>query len=192
MRAVSLLLAALGVLVLAAGAASSPAGTDPKTMVLQPADLSAGFKQTRRRYVSNAVANRESAVKKDLAKLGRLRGYEAIYEKEEIDGIFNLISRAAKYKTAAGAHESMAASIQGAEASREPPFRRLTVGKIGNEARLYKATLTEDGFKFHLFSIIWRSDTVYAALIATGLAGEVKPGDVVALARKQQARIAAG
>jgi hypothetical protein len=160
-------------------------------MVLQPADLSAGFKRTSRRYVSNALANRESAVKQDLAKLGRLRGYEAIYEKEEIKGIFHIISRAGTYKTSAGAHESMAASIRGAEASREPRFRRLTVGKIGDEVRLYKATLTEDGIKFDLFSSIWRSGAVYSALVGTGLAGKVKPAAVVALARKQQARIAA-
>ncbi len=192
MRILALALPVLAAALLAEAAASAPVAMDPKTMVLQPRDLPPGFARTSGRYVSNAQNNRESKVKKDFAKLGRLRGYEAIFQKQAINGIIHVSSAAATYKTAAGARKSMAISARSAETTREVRFRRLPVPKIGDEARLYKATVTENGIKVDSFSLIWRSELVYSAVIGSALAGTANPASVVALARKQQARIAAG
>ncbi|MBA2463027.1 MAG: hypothetical protein H0V45_14915 [Actinobacteria bacterium] len=193
MRLASLSAATLVAALVATTAASAPVADDPKTMVLQLRDLPAGFARTSARYVSNTQANRESKVKKDYAKLGRVTGYEAIFQKEATTGIINVNSSAGAYKTARGARESFAITMRAVEATREIRFRRLPLGaKIGQEARLYKATVTENGIQVDLFTVAWRFDRVYAALTGGALAGTANPTAVVALARKQQARIAAG
>jgi len=70
--------------------------------VLQLRDLPAGFERTSRRYVSNAQANRESVVKKNYSKLGRIRGYEAEFAKKAISGILHITSAAGTYPSADG------------------------------------------------------------------------------------------
>jgi hypothetical protein len=64
-----------------------------------------------------------------------------------------------------------------------------TGGAIGHESRMFTATFTSDGVKAVTYTVIWRYGTVKAALLAVGLPGMVDPAQVVALARKQQARI---
>lgn len=192
MRFVSLAMAAFAAAALSGDAVSAPVVTDPKALVLQPRDLPTGFARTSGRYVSNAQVNREGAVKRDFAKLGRLRGYEAIFQKQASKGIILVTSRAATYKTAAGARESMTITVRSAEATRQFRFRRLRVAKIGDETRLYTLTVTEEGMKVDQFFLIWRSERVLSAVIHSAPAGTADPASVVALARKQQARIAAG
>jgi len=51
--------------------------------------------------------------------------------------------------------------------------------------------MTQDGTKLEVFSVAWRSGRIYAVVFAAALAGSADPADVVALARKQQARLAA-
>lgn len=71
-----------------------------------------------------------------------------------------------------------------------PRFRRLSLGgTLGHEARLYKATLTNEGTKIDIVSVIWRYKAVFSSVIAGGVSGTFDPAVVVALGRKQQARI---
>ncbi len=160
--------------------------------MLQLRDLPAGFERTKARSVSNAQANRESTVKKDFSRLGRITGYEAVFVKEAIVGILQVTSVASTYKTVAGARESLRITARAAEMNREVRFRRLAIGRrLGHEAVFYKATTTRDGTKVDVFSLVWRSGPIYAGILAGALAGSADPADVVALARKQQARIVA-
>jgi hypothetical protein len=189
---VLVVIAAAGLPGAAATAPTSSSATDPKALVLQLRDVPAGFERTTGRYVSNAQANRESSVKKNYAKLGRITGYEAEFEKEAILGILQISSTASTYKTAAGAHNSIRISVQAADANREVRFRRLSVGgRLGHEAYFHKATMTRDGTKVDVFAVTWRTGRIYAGVLAAALAGSADPADVVALARKQQSRIAA-
>ncbi len=177
----------------AATATSAQPARDPKSLVLQLSDLPAGFEQAAVRYVSNAQANRESQVKKDYAKLGRLRGYEATFQKEAAKGILFVSGAASTYKAAAGARESFAITAAAVEASTEPRFRRLSLGrKLGDEARLYKTTVTENGLKVDVFSLAWRSGAVLSAVLGSAVSGTAAPSAIVALGVKQQARIAGG
>jgi hypothetical protein len=175
-----------------AAPAAERAAPDTKALVLRLSDLSAGFERTGGRYVSNAQANRESSVKKDFEKLGRVNGYEAVFEKGGIAGILQITSVASRYKTAAGAHASLLVSARAAETNQEVKFRRLSVGgRLGHEARFYAATMTRNGTRIDVFSIAWRAGTIYAGVFVGALAGTADPADVVRLARKQQARISA-
>lgn len=180
-------------LVALAAAALAGGAADPKTMVLQPADMPVDFRRTKVRYVSNAQAAREAEVKKDFARLGRVRGYEATYRKKAVRGTLVVVSRASTYRTAAGARQSMAIDFRGAERSRSPRFRRVGLTtKIGDEARMYRATVKQGRTTVEVYTLAWRSGRVYAAVIGSGVAGTGKPYFVVKLARRQQARIRRG
>ena len=191
MRAPTVLLAVFAVLVVATAAVGAPTIRDPKTMVLRPADMPVDFKQTKTRYVSNTQASREASVKKNLTALGRVQGYEATYEKQSSKGILVVVSRASTYRTAAGARQSMALDVRGAKKARGLDFREVALAsKLGDEARMYRATVRQNRTTVEVYTLAWRSGRVYAAVIGTGLAGTGKPFFVPKLARRQQARIA--
>jgi hypothetical protein len=166
---------------------------DPKAMVLRPADVPVDFRQTKVRYVSNAQASREAAVRKNFVRLGRIQGYEATYEKQARRGILLVLSRASTYRTAAGARQSMSLDVAAAEKSRSVRFRRVPLAPtVGDESRLYRATVKQGRTTVDVYTLSWRSGRVYAAVIGSGVAGTGKPWFVVKLARRQQARIARG
>jgi hypothetical protein len=187
-------LGASAVALLAIGAASAATATpDPKRMVLQLGDLPSGFSQERGRYVSNAQAARETKVKKNYARLGRINGYESDFTKHgaPLVGILQVTSAASNYKTAAGAHTSIRISELAAQRSK-PRFRRLSVGtSLGDESRLLTVTLRQGGVTVDVYSLIWRSGRVYATILAGALSGTGSPAQIVALGKKQQKRILA-
>lgn len=194
MKVSALALSVLAALVAAGLSSAAPQAADPKTMVLQPADLPAGWERVFALYVSNAQAARAAETKRNYARLGRLRGYRAIYGKAKnaTRGFLSVVSEASTYKTAAGARETMALDIRDAEATTKPIFRRLPLARIGDEARLYTETSTESGIKLDGYVLVWRSGTVYASLSGGARAGTAGPSLIVTLAKRQQARIARG
>jgi hypothetical protein len=158
-------------------------------MVLRLQDAPAGFERTKGRYVSNKQAAAETQVPKDYVKLGRITGYEAEFHKGGLVGLLQITSSSSTYKTARGAHDSLLISAAAAEKT-TPRFRRLALGgSLGHEARLYKTTITNNGTKIDVVSLIWRYKNIYSALLTGGNSGSFDPAVVVALGRKQQARI---
>jgi len=185
------LLGALGVCALVASGAPAASAPDTKQMVLRLQDAPAGFERTRGRYVSNKQAAAETQLPKDYTKLGRITGYEAEFKKGGLIGLLQITSSSSTYKTARGAHDSLLGSAAGAEKA-TPRFRRLALGgSLGHEARLYKTTITNNGTKIDVVSLIWRYKNIYSALLTGGISGTFDPAVVVALGRKQQARIRA-
>jgi hypothetical protein len=185
------LLVALGATAGAATAAFAATAPDTKQMVLRLQDAPAGFERSSGRYVSNKQAAAETQVKKDYAKLGRITGYEAEFQKSGIVGLLQITASSSTYKTARGAHDSLLISAAGAEKA-TPRFRRLALGgSLGHEARLYKTTITNNGTKIDVVSLAWRYKNIYSGLLAGGISGSFDPAVVVALGRKQQARILA-
>jgi hypothetical protein len=93
-------------------------------MVLQLSDVPSGFSLVRGRYVSNAQAAKETTVKKDYAKLGRINGYESEFTRHgaPLVGILQVTSAASNYKTAAGAQASIRISDLAARRSTPPGF----------------------------------------------------------------------
>ena len=185
------LLGVLGVCALAASSAPAASAPDTRQMVLRLQDAPAGFERTGGRYVSNKQAAAETEAPKDYVKLGRITGYEAEFEKGGLVGLLQISAAASTYKTARGAHDSLLGSVAGAEKA-TPRFRRLALGgSLGHEARLYKTTITNNGMKIDVVSLVWRYKTIFSAVLAGGISGTFDPAAVVALGRKQQARIRA-
>lgn len=184
-------LVVIGVFTWAAIGAHAASAPDTKQMVLRLQDAPAGFERTKGRYVSNQQAAAETNVQKDYAKLGRITGYEATFEKGGLIGMLQITAATSTYKTPRGAHDSLLLSAAGAEKA-TPRFRPLALGgSLGHEARLYKTTITNDGTKIDVISLAWRYKSVYSGILAAGISGTFDPAAVVALGRKQQARIRA-
>ncbi len=142
--------------------------------------------------MSNADANKDNSARKNYAKLGRITGYETDFTKSGIVGLLQVTSAASVYKTSRGAHKSLRLSAEAA-AKENSHFKRLSVGKpLGSEARLYLRTLTNDGTKIDIYSLIWRTGRVYAAILGGGISGTVDPVAIVRLAMRQQGRIVDG
>jgi hypothetical protein len=152
-----------------------------------------GFELTKGHYVSNAQATAaDKAFKIDYNALGRIRGYEAIYDKSGIVGMLEIVSRASVYRNSSGAHRAFLTVTGAALRSTSPRFRRLAVGvPLGVEARFYRTTTTQNGTEVDAFVVYWRTGQFTAATITAGISGTVDPADVVAIAKKQQRRIAA-
>jgi hypothetical protein len=51
--------------------------------------------------------------------------------------------------------------------------------------------MTNNGTTIDVVSLVWRYKTVYSSIFAAGISGTFDPAAVVALGRKQQARIRA-
>jgi hypothetical protein len=192
---VLLVLALAGTLV----SASSAAAPDTKKMVLTLADLPAGFSLDKGYYASNARAAKESA-NTPLAQFirwGRINGYEADFSRSSSSGILQITSRTSTYKTAKGATDSTHESFK-AEGTKQKMmgqtvvFKRISTGaRIGHEARMYAVEVKSEGISVIAYGLIWRYQTVKAAVLVAGISGTVDAADVVKLAQKQQARIAA-
>ena len=68
-------------------------------------------------------------------------------------------------------------------------FRRLARRKPGSRSTALQDDHHEHGTKIDVVSLIWRYKNVYSALLTGGISGSFDPAAVVALGRKQQARI---
>ncbi len=167
-----------GVLALPASAAE----LDPRVLVLQSADVPAGFVLDREDtgVRTNEDEARESRQTRALiARLGRVTGYEAEWDQDR--GMNVIHSRVDVFRATAGARMLLDLYSTGFRTSGVKGLRRTAV-RIGDE-----------GFVFHgggnsqLAWVSWRSGRVGATLAGWG----VPRSTTIALARKQQRRIAA-
>jgi hypothetical protein len=178
------------VALLAAGAAGA-ATLDPRPMTLRLTDVPAGFARTKAHYVSNVQAARNDRTGKSFAKLGRLNGYDADYKRSAVTGLVEIDSTASTYRTAAGAHGSLAISFRAASAA--AGYTRVSLGRkpLGDEARMVETTVRRNGFDVRLDVVMWRRGRVFAAIIGGGIAGTVSAQQVAGLARLEDAHIQA-
>jgi hypothetical protein len=177
----------LACLALASATSASAASPNTKRMVLTLSDLPAGYSLSKAYY-----ANNERAAKEDSTPLasfvawGRITGYEADFDKS---GLAEIVSSSSLYRTARGAHLSLADSTHrvASKPSKGMKFTRLsTGGRIGQETFFYKITTTKK--REVAYAVQWREQNVKAALLFAGL-GLTDPALVIRLARKQEARI---
>jgi hypothetical protein len=186
------------------GALGVTASADPKRMVLRPADLSGEFEREppTGRYFSNAeLVRRERALfilhRKDYTKLGRINGYHVGYRRSGLNGgLVGVGTEASTYRTARGAHASFLISVANAENTGGAKLKRLALrAPLGVEARLYwqtsaprGATVYREVWTSDSYFVLWRHGRVLAEIHGGGPMGH-NPRTVIALARKQQARI---
>jgi hypothetical protein len=191
---------ALAVAALVAALVAVPAGAarDPSALVLQLEDLSTVFDRTGARYRTNATTARENGVKPALLESwGRINGYEALYERD-VDpavpprGAATITANVSVYRSAAGLRKAYARSVARiGEVRKGEPARvaRALPGRVGDVARLWETRITEDGLPIVVYTLVWRANGVLSHLSVAGIQGRLRPADVLALARKQQARV---
>jgi hypothetical protein len=161
----------------------------PKT-VLQPGDLGASFErfdEGRQGLVEQPRGSRS-----DPARFGRIVGWKARYRRPgtaQTRGPLVVESRADLYDgDGDGADEDLAAV---ADQLREGAGRPLPAPDVGEEAFLWQASQAGSPRRVLTVVCAWREGSVLATVTATGFEGRLRAADVVALARLQQARIAA-
>lgn len=196
-RALGLALA-LGVIALAGPGAASSVPRDVSGMVLQLADLPDGFAVTLRRDRPNPTVVRETGVGLALLRSwGRKGGYEAVYDRP-VDpgsppaGAASVVASVSTYRSAAGLRRAFAASASRIDGAATPRNRPRKVGRLGDATRMWEAQFGQDGVSVVLYTILWRDRGVLAYVSVAGVAGRLKPAQALALARRQQARIATG
>lgn len=191
-----LLLGAVLALLASAFTASPGAAADrtqaegkAKALVLQLSDLPIGFDIQGGRYVSNDEL-KQGDPPKDYSKLGRLTGYDVAFSTLAVGDITAVESFASIYKSGAGARDSFVLSLAQARKHGRVKFFPITHGaSLGSDAQLYLTTSTGSGTKIDLYVVAWHHGTVFAEVVGAGRSGTVDPNGVVALAKKQEARI---
>ena len=168
-------------LLVAAGSASG-AAPSPQALVLQQADVPAGFRfdAVESRVQSNAsLADGDPESRTIIARSGRLTGYEAVFEKK--DGTL-IESRADLFRSPAGARILL--DWFDREVKKEGATK-LTRDVVDIGAGGWFFTHRDASVRFTLG--VWRHDRVVAYILAFG----PRTKQVLALARAQQRRIAA-
>jgi hypothetical protein len=164
---------------------------DARTMVLQLTDLPLGFGLDQGAYVSNAELTKHGDSTKDYGKLGRVTGYNVSYRRPGLTGVLGVNAFASIYRSTSGAHDSFLLTVAGAQRNGGPSFRWLPIAApLGSETRAYLVTTTQSGTKVVFYTVAWRHGRIFAEVVGGGVSGNIRPAQVLALARKQDARIA--
>jgi hypothetical protein len=158
-----------------------------KAMVLSLSDLPSKYGLTDGHYVSNTELNHKNPPWKNYRKLGRITGYNASYTTIAVAGLTHVDSFASIYKTGAGAHNSLMLTLMQAD---EDGTKLLATqpGLLGGDVLVYR--MKANGSTVDRYTVAWRRGSVFAEVIGGGVAGRVDVADVVALAKKQDSRIA--
>jgi hypothetical protein len=172
---VAALLAALVVQV------SAAASIDPARLVLRQADVPTGFRVDRQE--SKVVTTDQDArdypeLRAKYARWGRVTGYQARFKRRTS----TLTSRADVLRNHAGARQ-MLAWFSHEVTSRSQLYPRPSPAAVGDGGVLYDFKVGKESFAI----VVWTHRRVFAVVGADGVAKSL----VVALARKQQHRIAA-
>jgi hypothetical protein len=188
-----LLLPLAVVLVVAACGGSATLSADHLSrFVLQKGDL--GAQWTTFENGAQIALDNQGTPRADPHRFGREGGWIARYKRSgtaKTRGPLLVVSRADLFKAASGAssdlgkYRAMFAEAPGAG------VRSLPAPKLGDEAAA--TTFTQPGaLPVRFYSIAWRYRNATASVTVEGWDGKVSAGDAVALARKQQARLAHG
>jgi hypothetical protein len=166
----------LGISAVAASAAAVAFGAaDPKAFVLQPSDLPG--------WVVKKTQTTPAA-----AGSGILGDYGVLYrEPGVLKGLIQIDSKAALCGSAIVARRVLTVVYL-----RPHGYHRVVAGwRIGDESALFRQEkLGATGDRLIVYLVVWRSGAVVGAVFGGGIAGTFHVGDVLAVVRKQQARIA--
>jgi hypothetical protein len=184
----------LALLALAAGCMgggdSSAIGTSElKGLVLQPGDLPPAF--MRFDEGRQARIDQPGGTLADVERFGRRDGWKARYRRPgsaATSGPLVVESKVDVFESAEGARNELEARrsrlLEGLRLEKAAP-------KLGDES--YAATGTQGSGRFavRFYLIGWRQENATASVFANGFEGKLALGQVVALARRQQARLEA-
>ena len=156
-----------------------------ESLVLQPQDLPPAFVQFDggRQVIADTPGGKRS----DRARFGRIDGWKARYRRPgsaATPGPLVVESRADLFRSAEGAEDEL-------EAIAETDFAELEPPRLGDEAKAFESRQGASGQSLVYFLVAWREHNVTSLILASGFARRFSFDDALALARKQQARLAA-
>jgi hypothetical protein len=153
-----------------------------EALVLKAEDLPRSFIQFDQGR--QGIAERPIGERSDPARFGRIDGWKARYRRagtSRTKGPLVIASLADLFESAEGAKDELEAIKESGFESRETP-------DVGDETRAWESLQGgAGGVRYYL--IAWREDNATASLLASGFDGRVTFGEVLALARKQAARM---
>ena len=165
----------LGVaLVTATASAAAAQAANPREYVLQSSDLPGWV--VKKTETTPAPAG------------GVFASYGRLYQKPGVlEGLIQVDSKAALCGTSTVAHRALTVVY-----ARPHGYHRVAAAwRIGDEsALLQQSRVGATGDRLVVYVIVWRSGSIVGAVFGGGIAGTFHVTDVLALARKQQARIA--
>jgi hypothetical protein len=165
---------------------------DLPRLVLQPADLPAGFRQFDWGRITRTDVQPPRA---DPVRFDRVDGWKARYRRSASTGTGPLVveSRADVFRSEDGAEQDLAAyriQFEGDIREASGSGRLVPVPLIGDEA--VAMTLVQEALEpVRFYSVAWRQGNVTASVSINGFDGKVSLEDAVRLARAQAARITA-
>lgn len=189
MKRALLLVALLALLFVSAAFA-----VNPKGLVIQKSDLSAKFQLVSTARLSNAtVVKKGGATAAELAKWGRVDGYQVVYSLNpkkttaaDLRGVMAINSSASVYRTSSGAHAAFLKVNAGLRAALPKGARAVSV-LLGNETKAYSYITRANGFTHTSFAFSWRSGHFTEGMLCVGLKGGISKSQALAVAKKQQA-----
>lgn len=130
------------------------------------------------------IADRPIGERSDPARFGRIDGWKARYRRtgtSRTKGPLVIASLADLFESAEGAKDEL-------EAIEEAGFEAREAPDVGDEARAWESLQGgAGGVRYYL--IAWREENATASLLASGFEGRITFDEVLALARKQAARM---
>lgn len=160
---------------------------DLPSLVLQPEDVSSEFvrfdegRQTR--------ADLQAGFRRDADRFGRVAGWKARYRtsgSEETVGPLVVVSMVDLFEEEDGAKRDLEAY----EVELETQGELVEVAKVGEESRAMTILQESQLADVRFYAIVWRRENVTASVLVQGFEGRIELTDALALARKQDGRIA--
>lgn len=190
MKTVLLALGALGLAGCTFGGGSASIDRDElRGLVLQPADVPGVFVQFD--HGRQIGADAPGGTRAAPGRFGRVEGWKARYRRPgspSTEGPLVIESRADLFESAGGAEDDFDAALTDLRES-TPGWSPIDEPGIGDES--FAAThVQEGGTDVRWYQVFWRDDNVTASLVVSGFDGKLALADALALARKQQRRVA--
>jgi hypothetical protein len=179
--AAALLLSCCALVACGSGSERNVQPSEAKRLVLQQRDLGSGYAP-----IGSGAQNPFTARTVDPKRFGREGGWFADYRRPPAvtTGALIVQSVADVFGDAKGARSELAAVRSRLEPNGIPAPR------LGDEVVAAKVTGTGKPAAV-VYTVAWRQGNVASSLVVTGLSGKLRLGEVVALARRAEAHVAA-
>lgn len=179
------LIAVLAVAIVTASCASASSSPDPRALTLKLRDFPAGWQIDKAYYRTNDVVVKDGSTTRAQVKAwGRISGYAL----DASEGLHKVESRASVYETSAGADVSL---DQTRAHCGKSPLRRVSLGGVdlGHRPCFAVQRIRRNGVSTETWVVAWRRGRLTGAVLAASLPGGLRPGDVLKLAKKEDAKL---
>jgi hypothetical protein len=165
------------------------------SLVLQPKDVPRVFV----RFDEGRQVNADQPPgRADPGRFGREQGWKARYRRPgspRTQGPLVIESRADLFESSEGAKDELEASefeLVEADTAEGPSWQSIEAPSLGDDSFAMSGIQPAFGGGVRSYLIVWREDNLTASILANGFEGRFTLNEALRLARRQQARIAAG